>query len=131
MNIIVHLQFPDREDSTLSGSIISVINISPNKGVCIQIDMIRGRNMGCDGFSHPTCSIQYVIRIGLVNLAKRVIYANSSLCDQFTPLSQNSKCFESGIRAKDTSLKPKEKRLQGVIVIKTLYSLWHYDARKN
>jgi len=75
VNIIVHLQLPDGEDSTLSGSIISVINISPNKGVCIRIDMI--------------------------------------------------------IRAKETSLKQKEKRLQGVIVFKTLYSLWHNDARKN
>ena len=59
--------------------------------------------MGCDGFSHPTCSIQNVIRVGIVNLVNRVICVNSSYCDQFTFLNLNSKCFDYGIQEKDTS----------------------------
>lgn len=74
--------------------------------------------MGCDGFSHPTCSIQYVIRIKKSKFRRKVICSNSLCCDQSTPLSQNSKRFKTYfIRAKDTSLKPKDKRLKGVVIV--------------
>jgi len=80
MNIIVQLQLPNKEDSTHSGSLLQVINISPTKGIYIRIFKIRGRKMGCDSFSHPTW-----LHVGLNNYAEKTSCTNSLFYDQVTP----------------------------------------------